>query len=851
MNSALSVKRVGSHEYFHISQINLVDQFRADQIQQAIELAEVDDHQFNVFKCSLVNDQITLLNYPDFFSEAFPQLNCYWTVDLEKQSVHFRTFEESINPPILHRKELLLSSDHESRALFSQLTATAEQIGLFADPLRIGFKLAWERLLDKTGYQVVNHQLVPIGNDELVARKDEDGDFEGVARHRTALTRYSLSAPVQSLYRFGFLDATKSFFDYGCGKGDDLRSVSKFGLNASGWDPYFNSDSELKNADIVNIGFVINVIESPLERAEALQNAYRLTDKLLVISAMLASQNSLPGKPYSDGILTSRGTFQKYFTQQSLKEYLEEILKEDAIPIGPGIFYIFKDKEEEQKFQYGRLKLRRHVSRFVSTRAPSVPRVKRDKNQEIYQANQDALNNLWNQLIELGRDPDETEIHELNSLVENFGSFKRAIKFIKNYRASDIHALENARRQRIDDLCVYMAKLIFDKNKPYKSLEPGLQRDIREFFGNYQEAKSAGFSILQTIAFPEQLFNACLTASEHGLGWLDREHALYVHTDLIAQLPALLRIYINCGLALYGDLSQVDLVKIHSRSSKLSLMEYDDFYGRALPLLTKRVKINLRSQDFDIFEYGTEFPSTYLYKKSRFINEEFSDYPLQIAVEEKLTDLGLLFDEGHGPATKIFDEMLKKKRYVLNGYSLERDPSIPDLEEKCGKYLKYRDFVECGETQKLFSIQNLPVKSESYTALFDLATNIIDPVIDYFGMIEITYGFCSSLLAKKIPARIAPDLDQHSCHEVKKNGSPICTRLGAAVDFLVKDEDMLEVAQWIATNTPFDRLYFYGNDRPIHVSFSEFPSKQITIMSISSSGRQIPKTITVEKFLTI
>jgi hypothetical protein len=280
-------------------------------------------------------------------------------------------------------------------------------------------------------------------------------------------------------------------------------------------------------------------------------------------------------------------------------------------------------------------------------------------------------------------------------------------------------------------------------------------------------------------------------------------------------------------------------------------MKYDDFFGKAIPSLIKRVKINLRTQDFDIFDYGEEFPSTYLYTKSRFINEEFIEYPQQIAVEEKLATLGLLFDEGHGPAAKNFDEMLNKQRYVLENYILTRDKKIPELDEKCGKYLIYRDLIECGETQKSTSIKNLPTQVESYTALFDLAISILDPIIDYFGMIELTYGFCSAELAKKIPSRIAPELDQHSCHELKRNGKQICSRLGAAVDFLVKDENMLEVAQWIVTNTSFDRLYFYGYDRPIHVSYSDSPIKQVTLMIKSSSGKLIPKTITPEKFLEI
>jgi hypothetical protein len=91
----------------------------------------------------------------------------------------------------------------------------------------------------------------------------------------------------------------------------------------------------------------------------------------------------------------------------------------------------------------------------------------------------------------------------------------------------------------------------------------------------------------------------------------------------------------------------------------------------------------------------------------------------------------------------------------------------------------------------------LPKNPESYTALFDLATAILDPVIEYFGGIELTYGFCSQELAKYIPARIAPELDQHAAYEHKRTGAPICPRLGAAVDFLVRDENMREIADWI------------------------------------------------------
>ena len=76
----------------------------------------------------------------------------------------------------------------------------------------------------------------------------------------------------------------------------------------------------------------------------------------------------------------------------------------------------------------------------------------------------------------------------------------------------------------------------------------------------------------------------------------------------------------------------------------------------------------------------------------------------------------------------------------------------------------------------------------------------LDPVIDYFGMIRLTYGFCSPELAREIPGCIDPQRDQHAAHESNRLGNPVCPRLGAAVDFMVEDENMQEVAQWVVDN---------------------------------------------------
>jgi len=53
----------------------------------------------------------------------------------------------------------------------------------------------------------------------------------------------------------------------------------------------------------------------------------------------------------------------------------------------------------------------------------------------------------------------------------------------------------------------------------------------------------------------------------------------------------------------------------------------------------------------------------------------------------------------------------------------------------------------------------------------------------------------------------------------------------------------LELAKWITTNTEFDRLYFYGDDLPVHVSYGPDQSRQIVAMTKERSGKLIPKVV--------
>ncbi|MBK1735427.1 peptidase M15 [Halorhodospira abdelmalekii] len=933
-------KRIGRRTYLHVTALVALDEPQRSLWERAIETAAAvfglrSGESFNVVRLELdatavpgpenpgpennagcdgvsASDpgggelagvgEIALLHYPDFFDDPFPALAESWryvpkrrvssgseAVETDKSDegdacgveavTSYRSYRDSLNPPILHRKELLLAPDHPSYAIYAELTAAAETIGLFDDTTRIGYQRQWLAQVREAGYRIAGHALVPLSPEEREQSRPSADDWEA-ARQRTALVRYDFSTPVQSLARHGFLDGRYSLFDYGCGRGDDVRGLRENGIAASGWDPYYAAEAPRHSADLVNLGFVINVIEDFDERLEALLGAWSLTQRLLVVAVMLANDNDPRGVQFRDGVITQRGTFQKYFTQGEIKAFLERALDEEAIPVAPGVLYLFRDKDLEQHFLLERYRSRgrrlrpassgsaeRRRMRTTEQRAPCQPAAER-RAAERYAAHREPLERLWAQWLTLGRKPDKEEVADRLALTEGFGGVARALRFLEQRQRLELGdeavtaLLAEAEARRQADLEVYFALLQFERRPPYRHLDPTLRRDVRYFFGDYQGAQAAGRERLLQIADPSAVAQACQEAAENGLGHLHWERAghgsLQLHSSLVERLPALLRIYVGAAALLYGDWRNADLVKIHIGSGKLTLMRFDDFDGQALPRMLERVKIKLREQEFDYFSYGDEYEPPYLYWKSRYLHEEHPRYPEQCDFDEALAELGLLDLSGYGPPPAVLRETLARHRWEIDGLTLRRSRTPPQLDDPCGRFLTFRDLIECGETwQRLADkaateasetggtggIDNRPQQVESWNALLDLAEQVLDPVIDWFGMIRLTYAFSSPQLTKQIPGRIDPKRDQHAAHELNRRGKLICERRGAAVDFLVEDEDMWEVAQWVAAHTPFDRLYFYAADRPIHVSYGPEHNRQVVWMREGPSGRRVPQVV--------
>lgn len=173
-----------------------------------------------------------------------------------------------------------------------------------------------------------------------------------------------------------------------------------------------------------------------------------------------------------------------------------------------------------------------------------------------------------------------------------------------------------------------------------------------------------------------------------------------------------------------------------------------------------------------------------------------------------------------------------------------------DLDQPCGSTFTYRDFLECSDAWRDHEVPNVPKEKATFEAFALLCRNVLDPVSREFGKPVLTYGFCSSILARKITKGIAPKLDQHAGYELNQRGARICQRDGFAADFYIKDMSSLLLGQWIVSRTAFDRLYYYGSDRPLHVSASEEPAKKVVLLS-TVRGKRMPRTIALDEYLSL
>lgn len=479
--------------------------------------------------------------------------------------------------------------------------------------------------------------------------------LEEVARHKTAIGRSTLSRPIKLALADGLINEQTRVFDYGCGRGDDLRILKAMGLEGAGWDPIHRPHSPINSAPVVNLGYVVNVIEKPQERLETLKRAWSLAERILIVSARLAAeaQSLAAADGYADGCLTSRGTFQKFFEQQELKTWIDQSLGVSSLPAGAGVFYVFCDEEERSAFMASRF--RRHIV---------TPRLARPV--ELFEQHRQLLQPLMDFVARRGRLPADDELPNTAAQQEVFGTLRRAFRVIE--RATEAKQWSEISAGRAQDVLIYLALSRFDGRPNFSRLPRELQLDIRSFFSSYTSACAAADDLLFSVGDMKLVNESCTGSS---VGKLTPE-ALYVHESAVERLPPILRVFEGCARGYIGRVEGANIIKLNRLEPKISYLSYPEFDNDPHPTLASSFSVHLQTFRLKTRDYTRYRNPPILHRKETFLPEEdprFAKFARLTRIEESH---GLYEDVSRIGTRDGWDAVLRAKGLRLKGHRVMR-----------------------------------------------------------------------------------------------------------------------------------------------------------------------------------
>ncbi len=473
------------------------------------------------------------------------------------------------------------------------------------------------------------------------------------ARYKTAITRHDLSRPARLLLGSGIFDSSATFFDYGCGRGEDVALLTERGFQAEGWDPYYAPDNDKSEADFVAITYVLNVIEDRAERRVALREAWTLAERALIVSAQVTvDQNGKYQIPYSDGILTGSGTFQKYYTQSELKAYIEEVLGEEAQPVALGVFMVFRDK------QLGNLFAAHRFRRRIAAR-------RNQPSEEEQLGLRDSLEPLLEFYHERGRFIRKSELDaDYSDHVQALGGMKRAERFVAALIGDDA---DRIREIREDDLLLFLAMARFQyKRHKLSSLPIHIQGDIKTFFGSLKKANQFAEFILFGLGEEGTIPSAC-RASDIGKLMPD---ALYVHADYVSSLPLVLRLVEALSSRYIGKVDGATLVKFSRRTPSVSYLFYPEFDEVGHPLLTKSIRVALGRLETEYTDYSERRNPPILHRKELFVASDYPNFEQFVELTKSEVNAGLYGDSTSIGTVNGWSTALRNARLEVRGHQL-------------------------------------------------------------------------------------------------------------------------------------------------------------------------------------
>ncbi|MGE3795535.1 MAG: DNA phosphorothioation-associated putative methyltransferase, partial [Dehalococcoidia bacterium] len=396
-----------------------------------------------------------------------------------------------------------------------------------------------------------------------------------------------------------------------------------------------------------------NVVENPIERDQTLQAAWSLAQHVLVVAARLSSETrDLEGEDYADGLRTSTGTFQKLYSQQGLRTWIEQTLQRTAIAAAPGIFYVFREPALEQALLARRIR-----------RTGVRPRV----SQTLFEQHEQLLRALMAFYGEHGRLPRPGETPEHAQLCEEFGSPRAAFAVIR--RLTGEEPWDRIRDCRAADLLVYLALARFGHRARPSELPEDLRYDIRDLFGNHRRACEQADRLLFAIAEADRVKDACRAApvGKH------LPTSLYVHVDALGELAPVLRVIEGAARALIGQIDEATLVKIHTAQPAVSYLDYPDFDSDPHPVLRSGYIVRLDSLRVDYRDYSRHSNPPILHRKERFIAGHDPRRAKFARLTRQEIRNGLYGDPSRIGTRRAWQDLLAERRLCTRGHRLVRD----------------------------------------------------------------------------------------------------------------------------------------------------------------------------------